>query len=184
VEIDGERYWDGGIVSNTPLWYVLDDSPRLRGLIVQVDLFSAKGEMPRNLDQVMERQKDIAYSSKSRFNTSRLKEAQKLRYALRRVLELLPAELRAHADVKALEAMGQRSHVDILHLINRRYGYTSASKDNEFSRATVNELWASGLEDARYAFAHFGSLGASEGREGIRVFDILPRPEAPAARVA
>jgi NTE family protein len=184
VEIDGERYWDGGIVSNTPLWYVLDDSPRLKGLIVQVDLFSAKGELPLNLDQVMERQKDITYSSKSRLNTSRVKESQKLRYALRRVLELLPEALRAHADVKALEALGQRSHVDILHLINRRYGYTSASKDNEFSRATVNQLWASGLEDARYAFAHFGSLATSEGTEGIRVFDILQRPGTSAARAA
>ena len=184
VEIDGERYWDGGIVSNTPLWYVLDDSPRLKGLIVQVDLFSAKGELPLNLDQVMERQKDITYSSKSRLNTSRVKESQKLRYALHRVLELLPEELRAHADVKALEAMGHRSHVDILHLINRRYGYTSASKDNEFSRATVNQLWASGLEDARYAFAHFGSLATSEGTEGIRVFDILQRPGTSAARTA
>jgi NTE family protein len=175
VEIDGERYWDGGIVSNTPLWYVLDDSPRLKGLIVQVDLFNAKGELPLNLDQVMERQKDITYSSKSRFNTSRLTESQRLRYALHRVLELLPEELKTHPDVKALEAMGHRSHVDILHLINRRYGYTTASKDNEFSRATVNQLWASGLDDARYAFAHFGSLAASEGTEGIRVFDILPR---------
>jgi NTE family protein len=67
VEIDGERYWDGGIVSNTPLWYVIDDSPRLKGLIVQVDLFSASGDLPLDLDQVIERQKDIAYSSKSRF---------------------------------------------------------------------------------------------------------------------
>ena len=173
VEIDGEPYWDGGIVSNTPLWYVLDDSPRLKGLIVQVDLFSASGELPLNLDQVIERQKDITYSSKSRFNTSRLTESQKLRYALHRVLQLLPEELKAHPDVQALAAMGHRSHVDILHLVNRPYGYTLASKDNEFSRATVNQLWESGLEDARHAFSHFDSLAASEGTEGVRVFDIL-----------
>jgi NTE family protein len=184
VEIDGESYWDGGIVSNTPLWYVLDDSPRLKGLIVQVDLFSASGELPLDLDQVIERQKDITYSSKSRFNTSRLTESQKLRYALHRVLEILPDALKAHPDVQALAAIGHRSHVDILHLINRPYGYTLASKDNEFSRATVNQLWASGLEDARYALAHFGSLAASEGSEGIRVFDILHRPVASAERMA
>ncbi len=183
VEIDGERYWDGGLVSNTPLWYVLDDSPSLKGLIVQVDLFNASGELPRNLDQVMERQKDITYSSKSRFNTSRLTESQKLQYAFYRVLKILPEELRAHPDVKALEAIGHRSNVDILHLINRRYGYTSSSKDNEFSRATVNQLWASGLEDARFAFANFGSLAVSEATEGIRRFDFLrqPRPSAPLA---
>jgi len=184
VEIDGERYWDGGIVSNTPLWYVIDDSPRLKGLIVQVDLFSASGDLPLDLDQVIERQKDIAYSSKSRFNTSRLTESQKLRYALHRVLQILPEALRAHPDVQALAAIGHRSHVDILHLVNRPYGYTLASKDNEFSRATVNQLWASGLDDARYAFAHFDSLASSEGTEGIRVFDILPRPATSAVRMA
>ena len=75
--------------------------------------------------------------------------------------------------MQALAAIGHRSHVDILHLVNRPYGYTLASKDNEFSRATVNQLWESGLEDARHAFSHFDSLAASEGAEGVRVFDIL-----------
>ena len=184
VEIGGERYWDGGLVSNTPLWYVLDDSPNLDGLIVQVDLFNASGELPRTLDQVMERQKDITYSSKSRFNTSRLTEYQKLHHAFNRVLESLPEELRAHPDVKALDAMRHRPNIDILHLINRRYGYTSSSKDNEFSRATVDQLWALGLEEARHALAHFGELAASDATEGIRRFDFLRQAEPPAGTIA
>jgi NTE family protein len=59
VVIDGEAYWDGGIVSNSPLWYVLDEAPDIDALILQVDLFSASGRMPGNLDQVQERAKDI-----------------------------------------------------------------------------------------------------------------------------
>jgi predicted acylesterase/phospholipase RssA len=76
VEIDGEYYWDGGIVSNTPLWYAVDHSPAVNVLIVQVDLFSAEGELPQNLDQVMERHKDIMYSSKTRFDTTHVRENQ------------------------------------------------------------------------------------------------------------
>src|SRR6266404_2100405 len=90
VMIEGEHYWDGGIVSNSPLWYVLDDSPSINAFIVQVDLFSAKGQLPANLDQVLERAKDIRYSSKTRSNTKRVQDLDKLRGALSRLMEKLP----------------------------------------------------------------------------------------------
>jgi NTE family protein len=82
--IDGSHYWDGGMVSNSPLWYVLDDAPHLSALIVQVDLFSARGRLPMNFDQVLERAKDIQYSSKTRFNTTRVAELEDFRQALSR----------------------------------------------------------------------------------------------------
>src|SRR3954471_5618174 len=94
VQIDGELYWDGGIVSNSPLWYVLDSDSRMNALIFQVDVFSGAGELPKNLAEVQERAKDIQYASKTRFNTNRVKEMEALRGALRRVLEKLPAALR------------------------------------------------------------------------------------------
>src|SRR5262249_38714803 len=102
VEINGEHYWDGGLVSNSPLWYVFDDSPHLEALILQVDLFSARGEMPGNLDEVLERAKDIQYSSKTRFNTSRVKQIEELRMALQRVLARLPDGLKDDPDVRLL----------------------------------------------------------------------------------
>jgi NTE family protein len=145
VEIDGEEYWDGGLVSNTPLWYVLDDSPDLHGLIVQVDLFSARGERPQTLDQVMERQKDIVYSSKTRLNTMLAKD---------------------------MGAMAGASRIDLVHMINRRYRYTSSSKDYEFSRATVTELWEAGRETARRTFAHPELWKTGTRRGGMRVFDV------------
>ena len=100
VVIDGDHYWDGGIVSNSPLWYVLDDSPHINAMIVQVDLFNARGELPANLDQVLERAKDIQYSSKTRFNTMRIKELENLRAALGRLLEKLPPEVRDDPDYR------------------------------------------------------------------------------------
>jgi NTE family protein len=145
VEIAGEEYWDGGLVSNTPLWYVLDDSPDLHGLIVQVDLFSARGERPQTLDQVMERQKDIVYSSKTRLNTLLAKD---------------------------MGAMAGGCKIDLVHMINRRYRYTSSSKDYEFSRATVNELWEAGRETARRTFAHPELWKTQRRQDGIRVFDV------------
>ena len=172
VTIDGEAYWDGALVSNTPLWYVLDDSPCIDALILQVDLFSAEGEMPRNLEQVLERAKDIQYSSKTRFNTNRVKELESMRATFSRVLRKLPPELASDADVQRLEATSECRKITIAHLINRRYAHSAHSKDYEFSRATVRELWASGLDDVRRTCAHPELLKGTEFGHGVRVYDL------------
>ena len=87
TEIDGEYYWDGGLVSNTPLQWVLDSRPRLDTLAFQIDLWSARGELPRNLGEAEVRQKEIQFSSRTRAATDQYKQAQKLRIAFANLLE-------------------------------------------------------------------------------------------------
>ena len=87
VEIEGEYYWDGGLISNTPLQWVVEYGPRQDTLAFQVDLWSARGELPGNLAEVTTRQKEIQYSSRTRANTDKFKEIQVLRSALARLLE-------------------------------------------------------------------------------------------------
>jgi NTE family protein len=171
--IDGVHYWDGGIVSNSPLWYVLDDSPRLSALIVQVDLFSARGELPVNLDQVLERAKDIQYSSKTRFNTNRVRELEAFRQALGRLLAKMPAKLRDDPDYQQLQPIcTARREITIVHLINRRSDDSTSAKDYEFSRAAVRRLWEAGAEDVRKTCAHRRWQEARELESGVRVFDL------------
>jgi NTE family protein len=172
VKIDGDYYWDGGLVSNSPLWYVLDSAPQMNALIVQVDLFDAQGELPNTLDGVMEREKDIRYSSKTRFNTKRVKELAELRAALGRLLAKLPSELAADADVKLLAEASKAGRITVAHLINRRLKYSSQLKDCEFSRATVTELWSAGLEDVRQAAKKAGWAKPEDLWEGIRIYDL------------
>ena len=69
VKIGTDHFWDGGIVSNTPLQHLLDQDDRLNTLVFQVDLFSARGVLPRDMQDVMARHKDIMYSSRTRYNT-------------------------------------------------------------------------------------------------------------------
>jgi NTE family protein len=174
VPIDGEHYWDGGIVSNSPLWHVLDDSPTLNAFILQIDLFSARGELPANLDEVLEREKDIRYSSKTRFNTTRVQQMETLRQALTRLLEKLPPQLREDADYQLLQtALGERREVTIAQLINRRFAHSANSKDYEFSRSTVRELWQCGLDDVRRA-REGGTWpeATQEVESGVRVIDL------------
>jgi NTE family protein len=173
VVIDGDHYWDGGIVSNSPLWYVLDDSPQISALIVQVDLFSAKGDLPVNLDQVLERAKDIQFSSKTRFNTKRVQELEGMRHALGRLMNKLPPKFQDDPDYKLLRPLCEhKRQITIAHLINRRFAHSTNSKDYEFSRTTVRQLWETGLEDVRRTVSNREWARARELVSGVRVFDL------------
>jgi NTE family protein len=170
VEIDGECYWDGGIVSNSPITYVVDQRPLRTALMVQVDLFKATGDLPRNLDEVLERQKDIQYSSKQRFNTERIHELSQLWGALGNLLAKLPGGLKADPDAQKLATICDDREWTIARLINKRLPSTSQTKDYEFSRTTVNEHWAAGLEDVRRTVANREWLKPTE-LPGIRFYD-------------
>ena len=179
VTIDGEQYWDGGIVSNSPLVYVADEEPRTRVLVVAVDVFNARGELPRNLDQVMERAKDIQYASKMRLNTDRFRELGEMRAALGRLLCKLPAGLANDSDVQKLAPLCDEREYTIARLINRRTTNSGSTKDYEFSRATVNEAWAAGLEDVRHSRANIEWMQPMDLGPGVRVYDLPPAADIP-----
>jgi NTE family protein len=172
VEIDGELFWDGGIVSNTPLNYVVDDRPLTTALIVTVDLFKATGDLPRNLDEVMERQKDIQYASKQRFTTERVKEFGELRVALMNLLAKLPANLKSDPDARKLATLCDDRQWTIARLTNKRLAHVSNSKDYEFSRATVEEHWAAGLDDVRRSLASREWIEPTLLGRGIQFYDL------------
>jgi NTE family protein len=182
VHIDGEDYWDGGIVSNTPLQYVLDTHPRSEPLMVlQVDLFSAHGAMPRTLAETMERQKDITYSSRTRMNTDALASNMNLQQAVADLINKLPAALRNDASVKAVCAQLSHKPIEIVHLIYRDKPYELDSKDYEFSRASVDEHWDAGLRDIRNTLEHPEWLQSASQVNGVTTFD-LTEPDSPRVR--
>jgi NTE family protein len=172
VLIDGDYYWDGGLVSNTPLQYALDDLPRRDMLVFQVDLFSAGGLMPRNLIEAAERSKDIRFSSRTRLNTDTFRHVQNLRRALHRVLERLPEELAENPDVALLRQATCNAAVTIVHLIHRRKAYWSVSKDYEFSRRSIEDHWAAGAEDVASTFKNERWQRRVKPDEGVQIFDL------------
>lgn len=146
VEIDGEWYWDGGLVSNTPLTHVLDHqkSPML---VFQVDLFSAEAPMPRTITDVTAREKEIRFSSRTRqVSTERMRLRQE-REAIRKVLAKLPATLNDDPDVVALRAVADEQPVSLVHLIYRANAWEGGSRDFEFSARSMREHWQAGKAD-------------------------------------
>jgi NTE family protein len=170
VEIDGEFYWDGGLVSNTPLNEVLQSAPRRDTLTFQVDLWSARGPVPQNIFDVVERQKGIQFSSRTRAVTDTMGRQQRYRRLLRDVLSHVPEKLRDLHDplwAEAAEiACGKRYAV--IQLIYQDKEWESLAKDYEFSPGTMREHWASGLEDIQLTLRHEDWLKLPpEGREFV-----------------
>jgi NTE family protein len=172
VEIDGEHYWDGGLVSNTPLQWVLDSRPRQDTLVFQVDLWNARGELPRDLMEAELRQKEIRFSSRTRAATDEFKQQQLLRRATARLLGQLPAELLRTPEARRLAAEADEKVYNIIQLIYHARNYEGTSKDYEFSRGTMEEHWSAGYHDAVRTLRHPEVLQRPEGLDGVFTFDL------------
>jgi NTE family protein len=174
VLIDGEYYWDGGLVSNTPLQYVLDREHRHDLTVYQVDLFSAQGTLPRTLEEAAEREKDIRFSSRTRMNTDESLRMRRTRAALVNLMKKLPKSLENDPDLAMLRevAAAEEKALTIVQLIYRDKPYEGGTKDYEFSRKTMVEHWAAGVEDARRTMAHRAEIKAKPARGGAKTFDV------------
>ena len=185
VMIDGEHYWDGGVVTNTPITYVADERPLTTARIIQVDTFNAQGELPRNLGQVSERAKDIQYASKSRFSIEQIQELGELVAAGRGLVERLPPELKSDPNAKKLAAACDERSWLIIRLINTRPSRSGLVKDYEFSRATIKEAWTAGLEDTRRSISGKDQIKPEEAGPEVKIYrptEALPLPEQASGR--
>jgi NTE family protein len=170
--IEGEYYWDGGLISNTPLQWVVDYGLRQDTLAFQVDLWSARGELPRNLAEVATRQKEIQYSSRTRAKTDQFKRMQQMRRALAGLLAKLPENLRQDDEVKMLNAAACPKVYNIVHLIYQAKNYEGHAKDYEFSRLSMEDHWRAGYHDAVRTLRHPEVLARPTNRDGVFAFDL------------
>lgn len=171
VEIDGERYWDGGLISNTPLQGLLESKLTKDTLVFQVDLWCAEGKFPENIAEVYTREKDIQFSSRTRSNTDRFREKHKLYHTISALLEKLPDKLKNSPEAKMLAGYSDENVYNIVHLIYHNKGYEGYTKDFEFSRLSMQMHWKSGYQDTLKTLAHPEVLQRPHNKEGIGIFD-------------
>jgi NTE family protein len=172
VQIEGESYWDGGLISNTPLQWVVECGPPQDTLAFQVDLWSAAGELPRNLAEVVTRQKEIQYSSRTRANTDQFKHVQRLRATLTALLDKLPEDLRDSDEVRTLSEAACHKVYNVVHLIYRARNYEGHSKDYEFSNLSMQDHWRAGYHDAVRTLRHPQVLARPTNPDGVSTFDL------------
>jgi len=172
VEIEGEHYWDGGIASNTPLDYVLDAENRNDLLIFQIDLFSARGELPQNLIEAAEREKDIRYSSRTRMNTDKAKKVHEAKKAVRELIAKLPDSFKHDPLVATLNEAAKENTVTVVHLIYRSKLHETSSKDYDFSRLGMTEHWTAGERDVYASMNHPEWLTRPQSGESMVTYDL------------
>ncbi len=172
VEIDGEPYWDGGVVSNTPLEYILGVHPHEDTLALQVDLWSARGERPQSMLEVMERVKDIRYSSRTRHGTQMVEMAQRLRTALRELIEQLPDRRLPPQLDEALSPWLDDRVFNIIHLIYQAAPHEQESKDYAFGKIPLNEHWNSGMRDMELTLQRPEYFALPDRSLGVATHDV------------
>jgi NTE family protein len=175
VRVGTDWFWDGGLVSNTPLQYLLEQEER-DGLVVQVDLFPARGPLPRDMEEVLSREKDIRYSSRTRLNTDAYTRLRRWQLRLKRALAKMPEE-RLDDEERALCRRLQRlPRLLVLQLIYERKAYEGQARDYEFGLETMREHWDGGLEDTRATLRRREWLRMPEEDPGIVVHDVHREP--------
>jgi NTE family protein len=172
TEIGGERFWDGGLVSNTPLQWVLQYGPRRDTLAFQVDLWSARGDFPESMAEVLTRQKEIVYSSRTRENTDRFRVTQLIRHNAATLLNALPEALKQSPEYEFLRNYADHKVYTVVELIYHARQYEGDSKDYEFSRLSMEEHWRAGYGDTARTLRHPEALARPEIGDGLKLFDI------------
>jgi NTE family protein len=172
MKIGTDHYWDGGLVSNTPLQHLLELEDRINTLVFQVDLFSARGDLPRDIQDVMGRQKDIMYSSRTRYNTDVFRRLQKWKTLCYQALTKIPEASLSEEERRLKQELSDLPEISILHIIYQQKAYEGHAKDYEFSGTSMREHWQSGYEDTKRTLKRKEWLTMPPPGSGIVVHDV------------
>ena len=178
VKIGTDHFWDGGIVSNTPLQHLLDQDDRKNSLVFQVDLFSSRGLLPRDMPEVLARHKDIMYSSRTRHNTDVYRRTHNLKILLYKALAKLPDEQLSEEERELKASLRNMPEIAILHLIYQQKAYEGDAKDHEFSGTSMREHWGSGYEDTKRTLKRRDWIKMPEEGMGLVVHDVHRETES------
>lgn len=177
VKIGTDYFWDGGIVSNTPLQHLLEQEDRVNTLVFQVDLFSSRGALPRDMGDVLGRHKDIMYSSRTRYNTDVYRRLHRRKSQLYAALCRIPEADLTNDERKLKEELSNLPQFTIMQLIYQQKSYEGHAKDHEFSATSMHEHWQSGYEDTKRSLKQRSWLELPSPEEGIVVHDVHRRPD-------
>jgi NTE family protein len=172
VKVGTDHFWDGGIVSNTPLQHLLDQEDSLNSLVFQVDLFSARGALPRDIQDVLARHKDIMYSSRTRHNTDVYRKTHNLKAALFKALSRIPEDQLSDEERQLKAGIGNLPEIAILQLIYQQKAYEGDAKDHEFSGTSMREHWTSGHEDTKRTLKRRDWIKMPAKGMGIVIHDV------------
>ncbi|PJD96028.1 MAG: hypothetical protein CK426_06215 [Legionella sp.] len=177
IEINGKYYWDGGISNNSPLCYVLSHREKTHILCFMVNLFNSYGLNPQSLDDVLQRKKDIEFSSKFHQTLSLYQEIQELKNSIHLLSQHIPPSKKEKPELKLCLARGRQSTISLVHFLYQEDNSELSSKDYEFSYHTIKERLDKGYKDGMRAIKKSPWLNPIDARNGIALHDMsIERP--------
>ena len=172
TEVEGEYYWDGVVVSNTPMQHVIDNRQRDSALIFQVDLWDPNGEVPLDIPSAFLRATEIHSASRVNISIEQYKKMEKYRHALCSFFDRLPEQYQNDPDAKFLEQEARVKTATIVQLKYQSKKYEVSGKTFEFSRRAMEEHWQAGYEDTNVALGEPAVLDPPSVAEALRIFDV------------
>jgi NTE family protein len=172
TEIDGEYFWDGGVISNSPMQFVIDNRGRHTALVFQVDLWDENGEVPLDIPSANLRALEIHSASRINVSLEEYKRMQKFRMALRRFLDELPQQCQSDPDVQFLSEQARGKVATIVQLKYQSNKFETAGKMFEFSRRAMEEHWQAGYDDTGKALGEPAVFELPDVSEAARIFDV------------
>src|SRR5262247_2105911 len=172
VRIDGELYWDGGILSNTPTEAIFEDNPRRNSLIFAVHMWNPMGAEPETIWEVLHRHKDIQYSSRVASHIARQRQVHKLRHVVSELAKLIPEGARNHPAVKDLRAYGCLTRMHVIRLLAPRLDNENHTKDIDFTPAGIHSRWQAGYADTQRALERKAWEGDCDPLEGVILHEV------------
>jgi NTE family protein len=176
VYADGEFYWDGGVLSNTPIEAVFDDNPRRNSLIFGVQLWNGKGPVPQLIWEVLNRQKEIQYSSRIASHVARLQQTHRLRHVINQLVGLLPNDVRKREAVRELAGYGCVTQMHLVPLIAPRLENENYMKDIDFTQGGIGMRREAGYKAAMQVLERAPWQGEFNPIEGVILHESMPDP--------
>ena len=167
VRIDGELYWDGGVLSNTPTEVVFDDNPRRNSLIFDVHLWNPMGPEPTTMADVLNRLKDVQYSSRVASQIMRQQQAHRLRHVINQLAARLPEAERNSAAVRELAGYGCQTRMHVVRLLAPQLDRETHTKAIDFSAGGIMQRWDAGYAHTRAVLARKPWVGEFDPLTGV-----------------
>jgi NTE family protein len=173
VRIDGELYWDGGILSNTPTEVIFDENPRVNSLVFAVHMWNPQGNEPETIWEVLHRQKDIQYSSRVATHIARQAQIHRLRHVIRELAMLLPDDVRRRREVRELTGYGCLTRMHIVRLLWPGHDAEDHTKDLDFSPSGISRRWEAGYDKTMRAIDGAPWTGEFDPMEGVYLHELI-----------
>jgi len=167
VRIDGELYWDGGILSNTPTEAVFDDIPRRDSLIFSVNMWNPSGPEPTTMAEVFNRHKDVLYSNRIASQIAQQQKAHRLRHVINQLAARIPEAERNSAAVRELAGYGCSTRMHVVRLLAPQLDRENHTKDIDFSPARIRQRWNAGYVHTKAVLDRSPWIGEFDPLSGV-----------------